>query len=399
MSEDTRWEQLEAAGFNVLNLEPTQIDVDLLSDVPRSAYVPEVRTASVAAVERDGPEPDLEALASHLFGPFRYIFTTRGRAAERALMAGLGLSQFVALAHPLFRTTQSSLLAAGGRVEPVRLRSVEGGSTDLALDWLERRLSTGDVRLVYLEPGTNAVGGWPLSLENVELASRLCRQHGVLLLLDCARLLANCVSLGLSPLDAAPRFTALCDAFTVSCSKEFLVPGGAFAAVRTEALRRRCEAYAFEQGTTLELYDVRARLAAGLRYVTMNPGVLADRARQVKAFAARLSALGVPVVDPPGVHAVYVRVPAEHAGPPLQQRALEALLYRVSGVRSRINPSQALGGPLFRFAVTIGRYPDAALESAAAGIARFLHQLDKAPHLSLVDAEDAHDMFARYRVE
>jgi hypothetical protein len=48
--------------------------------------------------------------------------------------------------------------------------------------------------------------------------------------------------------------------------------------------------------------------------------------------------------------------------------------------------------------VTIGRYPDAALESAAAGITSFLRQVDEAPHLSLVEGEDAHDMFARYRV-
>jgi tryptophanase len=195
----------------------------------------------------------------------------------------------------------------------------------------------------------------------------------------------------------APRFTALCDAFTVSCSKEFLIPGGAFAAVRTDALRRRCEAYAFEQGTTLEIYDVRARLAAGLRYVAENPSVLTERARQVSAFAARLAALEVPMVDPPGVHAVYVRVPAEYTQAPLQ-RALEALLYRVSGVRSRINPSQVLGGPLFRFAVTIGRYSDGALESAAAGIARALGRLDEVPRLSLAEGEDAHDMFARYSV-
>ena len=398
MSEDTRWEQLEAAGFNVLNLEPAEIAVDLLSDVPRRAYVPEVQAASLAAVERDGAEPDLEALAARIYGPFQYVFTTRGRAAERALMAGLGLSEFVALAHPLFRTTQGSLLAAGGRVEPVQLHSAQAGSTDVDLDWLERRLSAGDVRLVYLEPGTNAAGGWPLTLENVELASRLCRQHGALLLLDCARLLANCVRLGLPPLEAAARFTACCDAFTVSCSKELLAPAGAFAAVRTEALRRRCETYAFEQGTTLELYDVRARLAAGLRHLIEHPGLLAERARQVESLAARLSVLGASVVEPPGVHAVYLRVPAEHAKTPLQQRALEALLYRVGGVRSRINPSQALGGPLFRFAVTIGRYPDAALESAAAGITRFLHQLDEAPHLSLMEGEDAHGMFARYRV-
>lgn len=397
MSEDTRWKQLEAAGFNVLNLEPAEIELDLLSDVPRRAYIPEVQAASAAAVEQEGAEPDLEALAARIYGPFRYVFTTRGRAAERALMAGLGLSQFVALAHPLFRTTQSSLLAAGGRIEPVQLQSMDGGRSDVALDWLERRLLAGDVRLVYLEPSTNAAGGWPLTLENVEAASRMCRQHGALLLLDCARLLANCVRLGLSPLEMAPRFTALCDAFTVSCSKEFLIPGGAFAAVRTDALRRRCEAYAFEQGTTLEIYDVRARLAAGLRYVAENPSVLTERARQVSAFAARLAALEVPMVDPPGVHAVYVRAPAEYTQAPLQ-RALEALLYRVSGVRSRINPSQVLGGPLFRFAVTIGRYSDGALESAAAGIARALGQLDEVPRLSLAEGEDAHDMFARYSV-
>jgi tryptophanase len=356
-----------------------------------------VQAASAAALEHDGPEPDLEALAARIFGPFRYVFTLRGRAAERALMAGLGLPPFVALAHPLFRTTQSSLLAAGGRVEPVQLRVPQGGSADVDLDWLARRLQARDVRLVYLEPGTNALGGWPLSLDNVERASQLCRQHGALLLLDCARLLANCVRLGLAPLEAAPRFTSLCDAFTVSCSKEFLVPGGALAAVRTDELRRRCEAYAFEQGTTLELYDVRARLAAGLRYVAGSPGVLAARTRQVDTLAARLSALGVSTVDPPGVHAVYVRIPAGLAKELPQQRALEALLYRIAGVRSRINVLQALGGPSLRLAVTIGRYPDATLESAAAGIASFLSRLDEAPRLTLADGEDIHDLFARYR--
>src|SRR5262245_22821203 len=89
--ESEREQELERAGWNVLNLDPRAIDIDLLTDGPLAPVAPiEERAAAAAAIGRGDPDAEeLAGLAEALFGPARYLFFTKGRAAELALSAAL----------------------------------------------------------------------------------------------------------------------------------------------------------------------------------------------------------------------------------------------------------------------------------------------------------------------
>jgi len=382
---------LERAGWNVLHLDPFDIEHDLLTDVPARSFVREVAEAGCEAALGRVREPDLAALAAELYGPALYTVATKGRAAEAALLSAIG--KLAVVTHGLFRSTQHAIAKyAGGPIEIAP--HARAGSSDLDLEWLKARLERGGVGAVYLEPSNNALGGWLLSLEHVRAVKALCVAHGALLLLDGCRLLANVLALGL-PLGAAHDFTRAADAFTVSCSKELLTPYGALAAVRDPALHHKVQSFCMEEGTLLEPLDARVRLAAGMRRILGDPSPIVARGALVHSLARALAARGVSIVEPPGAHAVYVRTSLP-PGEPMRARGLEARLFLDHGVRAIAIPNPLLNGVIMRLPLVVGMWDEAALTHIAEGVARTLS--DETSHLALEVSEPGpNPMLGRYR--
>src|SRR5262249_26800037 len=139
---------LEAAGFNVVNLDAADVEIDLHTDVPTRAFVEPVAAAGVEGTTHDTREPDLAGAAEAVYGPARLVFTSKGRSAEHALVAALELKGSVVLTHGLWRTTERALLGAGNRVESVP-RERETGTANLDLAKLATRLAAGGVHSVF----------------------------------------------------------------------------------------------------------------------------------------------------------------------------------------------------------------------------------------------------------
>jgi tryptophanase len=380
---------LVRAGWNVLHLDPIDIDLDLLTDVPARSFVRAVAEESVTAALGPVRDPDLLALATALYGPARYVVTTKGRSAEAALLSSLGRKLHV-VTHGLFRSTQHAIAAhANGTIEIAPF--ARAGSADLDLAWLKDRLGKGGVDVVYLEPCNNGLAGWALSLEHVRAVRALAHGAGALVFLDCCRLLTNVLALGL-PRSAAADFCALADAFTVSCSKELMTPYGAFVGVRDVALEHKVQSYVMDEGHVLEPLDARVRLAAGMRHVLGDTSLLVERSRLVAQLGAALKARGVEIVEPLGAHAVYVRVPVTE---PLRARAFEVLLYREAGIRAVAVPNPMFKTTLMRLALVVGRHDEADVLAIADGVARALAGREDAPALAPAEA-GPNPMLGRY---
>lgn len=387
MTPDDRQRCLERASYNVLLLDPADIEYDLLTDVPSRSFVASVNAESAEAAAHGAREPELAVLAEALYGPARYVVATKGRSAELALLSALaqklGKPRLVVVTHGLFRTVQHALHRHGDAVVELAPTARPTGTADLDLAWLEQRLARGGVDLVYLEPCNNTLGGWPLSLENLVQIRALCSKSGVLLVLDVPRLLANVVALG-EPRSAAASYCALADAFTVSCSKELLTPYGAFIAVRDEALEHAVYSYCFDEGTLLEPLDARVRLAAGMKEIARSLAPLQVRRALLVRLAAGLRHGGVEVLDPIGCHAVYVPVPAAALGPsPLRTRALEGLLYTLSGVRALAFQNPVLKRVIIRLPLALARFDETDIDRMVEGITDFFRRIPETKDLAL----------------
>ena len=173
------------------------------------------------------------------------------------------------------------------------------------------------VACIIVTVTNNAVGGQPVSLENLRAVRRLADEYGVPLFLDAARIAENawfiqqrepgCGTMSVREIIRA--MTDLADGMLMSAKKDGLVNIGGFIAVRDKALYDRLApaAVAIEGFLTyggLAGRDMEA-LARGLEEV-VDEEYLAERIGQVAALGRMLDEAGVPVLKPFGGHAVYL---------------------------------------------------------------------------------------------
>ena len=389
MTEAERAARLAEAGYNIRNLATADVEYDFITDVPPAIVVPEVleRIEQLA----DAPPP-LEGLATQLYGPARYVFCTKGRSAELALASALldARPGATVLTHRLFRTTRRSLEVNGARV--IEQPSVTPGSADIDVAWLEDRLAAGG-DIVYLEASNNSMGGWPLSLENMTEVRRLCTRHQVPLVLDATRLLSNVTALSMPLVEGSHRFVELADAFTVSCSKECMVPLGSLVGIREVELHRKVFDYAYEEGTYLGVPRLRLELAAGFRAVLDRPALLGDRRRRLELLAGELRRRDVRIVEPIGGHGVFVVIDEDLLPGQFGGHSLSGLLYRLTGIAAMVGKFPAAGGHLIRLGLTLGCFPEEQLRDIAERVRSFLARAREATPLV---REPGDDIGARY---
>jgi tryptophanase len=375
--EAARRSHLQRVGFNVRNLEPEDVDLDLLSDAPA--------IGAIGPSESDEAphEPNLSEALEALYGPAIYVPTSMGRSAERVFARTIADARsrkeqpFVVVTNGLFRSTEGAFRAAGAAIELVPCAGP--GTADVDIEALESRLAKGDVDVVCLEPANNGHCGFALAIENVRKASALARKHGAMLVLDACRVMSNAAALSKDVLRTTQEMCAAADAYTASCAKEAFVAVGGFVAVRDLGLAKKIASACFQQGIGLEPLRIRRELVRGLERTLREPDVFARRHAALKSLGERMR--GLPVVEPIGAHAVFVRLESiarPGCAHPLEE--LEALLFQSSGVRARAFKEHDKS--LLRLTWPIGYdVTTADLDRIAAGVRTMFDRASAAPKL------------------
>ena len=198
---EKRLEAIKQAGNNTFLLRNIDVYLDMLTDSGTNAMSDRQLSAMMIADDSyAGSETyyRLERKALEFFNKKYFIPAHQGRACEHILARTLVKPGDVVPMNYHFTTTKTHISLMGGRVEELYTEEAVKTTSDVLfkgnmdLDKLETMLKGKEhVPFVRIEMGTNLIGGQPVSLENVEAVSKLCKKYNTLLMIDASLLTDN----------------------------------------------------------------------------------------------------------------------------------------------------------------------------------------------------------------
>lgn len=355
---ETREVALVRSGYNIFGLHANEVIIDLLTDSGTGAMSSEQWAGMMRGDETYAGSRSFfrfEDTVKDITGFHHVIPTHQGRAAEKILFSVAVNEGDIVPNNTHFDTTRANVEYQGaeardivtpGGLDPATVLPFKG---NMDLDRLRSTLDEADGRvpLVMITVTNNSGGGQPVSMANLRDARVICDEYQVPLILDACRFAENAWFIKIredgyadkTPREIAREMFSYAHGATMSAKKDGLSNIGGFLALNdTEMAQSARNMLILTEGFPtyggLAGYDLEA-IAVGLNEV-LDEDYLRYRIRSTAYLAETVSAGGMPIVQPPGGHAVYLdaagllpHIPAHEY--PAQSLVVE--LYRAGGVR------------------------------------------------------------------
>jgi tyrosine phenol-lyase len=351
---------LRAAHYNLFLLPAADVLIDLLTDSGTGAMSTHQWAAIMEGDESYAGSRSFDRFRDSIqsiFGYAHVIPTHQGRAAERILFSVMCKNGDVVPNNTHFDTTRANVEFVGAQAvdlvipegkQPSLVHPFKGNMDVSALQALIANVGRDRVPLVMLTVTNNSGGGQPVSLENIRQVSALCRRHGIPLYFDACRFAENAYFIKLrergceskTPLEIAREMFACGDGCTMSAKKDGMANIGGFLCTNNDLLAQQekdllilTEGYPTYGG--LAGRDLEA-IAVGVQEA-LQEDYLRYRIASTGYLGSHVAEQGVPIVQPPGGHAVYLDARAFLPHIPPDQFpgvALAVELYLEGGIRS-----------------------------------------------------------------
>lgn len=442
-SAEERAKVLESVGLNVFFFPAEMISgCDLLSDSGTTAMTNEQWASLHFGDESYGSNKGYFALMDAIretFGeeffndrskPTNAFIFHQGRPSEDALFTMIGKTGtgLMIPSNGHFDTTEANI--ESNKIKALNLFSPELKNPDSNLKFkgnmdvskLKELLkkSADKVPLVFLTITNNTGGGQPVSMENIKEVATIASEYNIPLFFDAARFAENAWFIKMleneyrnkSVKEIVKEMFSYADGFTASFKKDGLanIGGGLFirdnglfvkkypsipdALMNYQMIKEANPTYGGMSGR-----DIMA-LATGLRTV-INEDYLTYRIQQVNHFGRNMHKAGIPILMPPGGHALYLDINNFFEGTSMKPEdfggiSLTALLLSAYGHRAcelgyfafgKYDPET--GKEIFpdinfvRFAVPRLRYETQDLDSVVEAVKALHEEKDKIPGIKV----------------
>ncbi|MGA9599611.1 MAG: tryptophanase [Methylocystis sp.] len=321
--------RLASAHNNIFLLAAEDVTIDLLTDSGTGAMSDRQWAALMLGDESYAGSASwrrFDRVVRDITG-FKHVFPThQGRAAERILAATRLKPGDIVPNNSHFDTTRANIEYVGAKAvdlltrEGRNLYSEQRFKGDIDLSELERLIEAEGAQKIpfcMITITNNTGGGQPVSLQNIRDARRLLKKHGVPLILDACRFAENAYFINQHEagcgdknlLEIAREMFSLADGATMSAKKDGLANIGGFFGCNDDKwaedfrnlliLTEGFPTYGGLAGRDLEAISVGLMEALEEDYQRY-------RHATVVYLAQRLIERGIPLVRPPGGHAVFI---------------------------------------------------------------------------------------------
>lgn len=359
-TKEERVKLLEAAGFNSFLLHADDVIIDLLTDSGTSAM-----SAHQWAGVMEGDESyagsrsffKFESAVKKITGHNFIIPTHQGRAAEKILFTIVGGKGKYIPNNTHFDTTRANVEFTGaeavdllneiGKKPEVRADFKGNMDVEKLIEFIEK-VGAENIPLVMITITNNSGGGQPVSMQNIKDVRAVCNKYNLPLFLDACRFAENAYFIkkresgyeNKTILEICQEMFSYSDGATMSAKKDALVNIGGFLSLNNDKLAMESRnllivTEGFPTYGGLSGRDLEA-VAMGLEEV-VEENYLQYRIRSTEYLGEKIMAAGVPIIEPPGGHAIYIDAkrflpniqPHEYPG-----QAIVCELYLEGGIRA-----------------------------------------------------------------
>lgn len=351
---------LQQAHYNLFLARAEDVMIDLLTDSGTSAMSAEQWAGVVRGDESYAGSRSyyrFEKTVQEIFGFKHVIPVHQGRAAERILFSIVCKPGSVIPNNTHFDTTRANIEYLGARgidlpgpkAKYTQEHHPFKGDMDIdALKSLIEEVGADNIPLVMITCTNNSGGGQPVSMRNIRAVREVCDQYGLSFFIDACRFAENAYFIKLrepgyehkSVKAIAQEMFSYADGCTMSGKKDGLANIGGFLCTNDDPLAQAGKELlilteGFPTYGGLSGRDLEA-MAIGLEEV-LDEAYLQYRFASTRYLGEHISEAGVPIVQPPGGHAIYIDAgallphipPAQYPG-----QSLVVELYRAGGIRA-----------------------------------------------------------------
>jgi tyrosine phenol-lyase len=320
---------LRDAGYNPFLIHADDVIIDLLTDSGTSAMSAKQWSGIMEGDEAYAGSKSFyrfESMVRKITGMNYIIPTHQGRAAEKILFSIVGNPGKFFPNNTHFDTTRANIEFTGAEAEDFlieagkhpEIRSDFKGNMDVeALEKFIKEKGKENVPLCMITITNNSGGGQPVSLQNIKDVKGVLVKYDIPLFIDACRFAENAYFIkkkekgyrDKSVLEIAQEIFSYADGVTMSAKKDGFANIGGFLALQDESLAMKCRnllivTEGFPTYGGLAGRDLEA-IAQGLEEV-LDENYLQYRIRSVEYLGEKLIGAGVPIIEPPGGHAIYI---------------------------------------------------------------------------------------------